>query len=65
MSTKPGLTRRYLGDLRPILVENARRKGRKKRGGERVRVELDAVAPATSPSNDNLLDLDEQAAGRE
>ena len=45
--------------MRRILVESARRKMRKKRGGERVRVDLDAVAPATSPLGDNLLDLDE------
>src|SRR5262252_1937632 len=32
--------------MRRILVENARRKMRQKRGGERARVDLDAVAPA-------------------
>src|SRR5215831_5732076 len=30
--------------MRRILAENARRKTRKKRGGERVRMDLDAVA---------------------
>jgi RNA polymerase sigma factor (TIGR02999 family) len=45
--------------MRRILVENARRKLRKKRGGERVRVDLDAVAPAAPSLDDNLLDLDD------
>lgn len=45
--------------IRRILVESARRKRRKKRGGERVRVDLDAVAPAAPSPDDDLLDLDE------
>ena len=45
--------------MRRILVENARRKTRKKRGGERVRMDLDAVAPAAPALDDDLLDLDE------
>jgi len=45
--------------MRRILVESARRKMRKKRGGERVRVDLDAVAPAAAALDENLLDLDE------
>src|SRR5262249_58717835 len=32
--------------MRRILVENARRKSRKKRGGERARADLEAAAPA-------------------
>jgi RNA polymerase sigma factor (TIGR02999 family) len=44
--------------MRRILVENARRKTRKKRGGERVRMDLDAVAPAAPAFDDDLLDLD-------
>jgi RNA polymerase sigma factor (TIGR02999 family) len=45
--------------MRHILVENARRKMRKKRGGERARVELDAVAPAAPALDEDLLDLDD------
>ena len=45
--------------MRRILVESARRKMRKKRGGKRVRVELDAVAPAASALDQDLLDLDD------
>jgi RNA polymerase sigma factor (TIGR02999 family) len=45
--------------MRRILVENARRKLRKKRGGERVRVDLDAVAPVAPSLDDDLLDLDD------
>ena len=45
--------------MRRILVENARRKMRRKRGGERVRVDLEAVAPAAPSLDDDLLDLDE------
>jgi RNA polymerase sigma factor (TIGR02999 family) len=45
--------------MRRILVESARRKMRKKRGGERVRVDLDAVAPATPAPDNDLLDLDD------
>jgi RNA polymerase sigma factor (TIGR02999 family) len=45
--------------MRRILVENARRKMRKKRGGERVRLDMDAVAPAAPPLDEDLLDLDD------
>jgi RNA polymerase sigma factor (TIGR02999 family) len=45
--------------MRRILVDRARRKGRKKREGGRVRVSLDAVEPATAAPDDDLLALDE------
>jgi RNA polymerase sigma factor (TIGR02999 family) len=45
--------------MRRILVENARRKARQKRGGERVRVDLDVADPAVPSLDDNLLDLDD------
>jgi RNA polymerase sigma factor (TIGR02999 family) len=45
--------------MRRILVERARRKGRQKRGGERVRVCLEVVQPAAAVPNDDLLALDE------
>ena len=45
--------------MRHILVDLARRKGRKKREGERVRVNLDAVEPAAAARDDDLLALDE------
>jgi RNA polymerase sigma factor (TIGR02999 family) len=45
--------------MRRILVENARRKMRKKRGGERLRVDLEAAAPAAPALDDDLLDLDD------
>jgi RNA polymerase sigma factor (TIGR02999 family) len=45
--------------MRRILVELARRKRRKKREGDRVRVSLDAVAPATAAPDDELLAVDE------
>ncbi len=44
--------------MRRILVENARRKGRLKRGGDQQRLELDAEAIAAPPIDDELLDLD-------
>jgi RNA polymerase sigma factor (TIGR02999 family) len=44
--------------MRRILVENARRKGRLKRGGDLRRVDLDA-APAAGPDPDELLRIDE------
>ena len=41
--------------MRRILVENARRKQRKKHGGERQRVPLEEIAvPAEAPSDDVL-----------
>ena len=45
--------------MRRILVENARRKGREKRGGERKRIELDEVCLAADASPDGLIALDE------
>ena len=45
--------------MRRILVENARRKTRQKRGGGRVRVDLDADEPAAPSLEDDLLHLDE------
>jgi RNA polymerase sigma factor (TIGR02999 family) len=45
--------------MRRILVENARRKGRKKRGGGQVRLDLAAVEPAAPEPDADLLALDE------
>ena len=45
--------------MRRILVENARRRGRLKRGGGRSRVNLDAAQPAAPETDDDLLALDE------
>src|SRR5262249_13169439 len=45
--------------MRRLLVENARRRMRKKRGGERGRVARDAVARAAPSPDDDLLALDE------
>ena len=45
--------------MRHILVDIARRKGRKKRAGDRVRISLDAVEPVTAAPDDDLLALDE------
>src|SRR5262249_30951479 len=45
--------------MRRILVEQARRKRRQKRGGDRVRLDLDAVSPAAPDPDDRLLALDE------
>jgi RNA polymerase sigma factor (TIGR02999 family) len=45
--------------MRRILIDNARRKRRHKRGGERNRVDLDADAVAAPQPADDLLDLDE------
>ncbi|MBY0460531.1 MAG: sigma-70 family RNA polymerase sigma factor [Gemmataceae bacterium] len=45
--------------MRRILVENARRKGREKRGGGRVRVDLDRIDLAAEESPQDLLALDE------
>jgi len=45
--------------MRRILVENARRKGRQKRGGELVRVDLDAAVPAAVPPDGDVLAVDE------
>jgi RNA polymerase sigma factor (TIGR02999 family) len=45
--------------MRRILVDNARRKGRLKRGGGRRRIDLDKVSLAVETSADDLLALDE------
>jgi len=45
--------------MRRILVENARRKGRLKRGGERQRVDLDSACAVSEPASLDLLVLDE------
>ena len=45
--------------MRRILVENARRRHRLKRGGNRGRVDLDAAQPAAPETDDDLLALDE------
>jgi RNA polymerase sigma factor (TIGR02999 family) len=48
--------------MRRILVENARRKGRLKRGGGRVRQELDEENLAALEADEELLALDEALA---
>jgi RNA polymerase sigma factor (TIGR02999 family) len=45
--------------MRRILVEQARRRHRLKRGGDRARVDLDQVDLATPGSDDHVLALDE------
>jgi RNA polymerase sigma factor (TIGR02999 family) len=45
--------------MRRILVENARRKSSRKRGGDRQRVDLDVDRPATVERSEPLLVLDE------
>jgi RNA polymerase sigma factor (TIGR02999 family) len=45
--------------MRHILVDNARRKVRAKRGGGRLRVELDDAVPAPPEEAERLLALDE------
>src|SRR3954453_11161890 len=49
--------------MRRILVYNARRKQSKKRGGDRVRVDLDQFPAATSERLDDVLDIDAALAG--
>ena len=54
--------------MRRILVDNARRKQSKKRGGDgapaqRVRLDLDQLAPATSERLDDVLDIDAALTG--
>src|SRR5262249_54197003 len=45
--------------MRRILVENARRKGRQKRGGGRARLDLDAADQVAAPEvREDLLALD-------
>jgi len=45
--------------MRRILVDRAREKGREKRGGKLQRLDIDAVALATSVTPDQLLAVDE------
>jgi RNA polymerase sigma factor (TIGR02999 family) len=45
--------------MRRILIENARRKRASKRGGDRVKVELDQLEGAASDVSDDLLALDD------
>jgi RNA polymerase sigma factor (TIGR02999 family) len=49
--------------MRRILVENARRKGRAKHGGELQQVELGDFELATTTSGERLLAIDEALAG--
>ena len=49
--------------MRRILVDSARRRQSKKRGGDRARLDLDQVAPATSERLDDVLDVDAALAG--
>ena len=49
--------------MRRILVDNARRKQSQKRGGDRVRLDLDQVAAATSERLDDVLDIDAALEG--
>ena len=45
--------------MRRILVENARRRHRLKRGGDRARVDLEKAEPTAPETDDDLLALDE------
>ena len=49
--------------MRRILVDNARRKQSKKRGGDRIRLDLDQLAAATSERIDDVLDIDAALVG--
>jgi RNA polymerase sigma factor (TIGR02999 family) len=49
--------------VRRILVDNARHKQSKKRGGDRVRVDLDPFASAASERLDDVLDIDAALVG--
>ena len=44
--------------MRQILVDQARRKGSLKRGGDRQRVEFDGIELPIEPPSDDILDLD-------
>jgi RNA polymerase sigma factor (TIGR02999 family) len=44
--------------MRRILVDNARHKRSKKRGGDRVRLDLDQLAATASERLDDVLDID-------
>ena len=48
--------------MRRILVEQARRKGRQKRGGERRRLDLNAAEPTVQSPNIDVLAVDEAVA---
>ena len=45
--------------MRRILVDNARRKRALRRGGDRLRQNLDQIEPAVQPPSDDLIALDE------
>ena len=45
--------------MRRILIENARRKGRTRRGGTRQRIDLNEAQLVIDAPNDDLLDLDD------
>ncbi len=45
--------------MRRILIDQARKKSRKKRGGDRLRIDLDALDIAASASPQGLLAIDE------
>src|SRR5262245_26507702 len=49
--------------MRRIVVDNARRKQSKKRGGERVLLDLDQLATATPERIDEVLDIDAALVG--
>jgi RNA polymerase sigma factor (TIGR02999 family) len=49
--------------MRRILVDNARRKQSKKRGGERIRLDLDRLTAASSQRLDDVLDIDAALVG--
>jgi RNA polymerase sigma factor (TIGR02999 family) len=49
--------------MRRILVDNARRKQTRKRGGVRVQLDLDQLATATSERVDEVLDIDAALVG--
>jgi RNA polymerase sigma factor (TIGR02999 family) len=49
--------------MRRILVDNARRKQSKKRRGDRVPLDLDQLASATSVRSDDVLDIDAALVG--
>jgi RNA polymerase sigma factor (sigma-70 family) len=49
--------------MRRILVDNARRKQSKKRGGDRVRLDLDQLAATDFERTDDVLDIDAALVG--
>ena len=49
--------------MRRILVDHARHKQSRKRGGDRARLDLDQFAVATSERLDDVLDIDAALAG--